>query len=66
MPASARKQRLVELVRRVWDDGDAEAAADYLATAYFFDAEDRLTGHRQVTDRLGVYQQLQRTRAGVA
>ena len=28
------------------------------ATAYFFDAEDRLTGHWQITDRLGVYQQL--------
>ncbi len=29
------------------------------ATAYFFDEADRLTGHWQVTDRLGVYQQLQ-------
>jgi predicted ester cyclase len=33
------------------------------ATAYFFDAEDRLTGHWQITDRLGVYQQLMRNRA---
>ncbi|MDO6413808.1 ester cyclase [Sphingomonas sp. BIUV-7] len=30
------------------------------ATVYGFDAEDRLTGHWQITDRLGVYQQLQR------
>lgn len=29
------------------------------ATAYFFDANDRLTGHWQVADRLGVFQQLQ-------
>ena len=32
------------------------------ATAYMFDASDRLTGHWQVTDRLGVYQQLQRNK----
>lgn len=30
------------------------------ATVYTFDDEDRLTGHWQITDRLGVYQQLQR------
>lgn len=30
------------------------------ATEYMFDSEDRLTGHWQITDRLGVYQQLQR------
>ncbi|WP_254621059.1 ester cyclase [Sphingomonas sp. CL5.1] len=30
------------------------------ATIYFFDDADRLTGHWQITDRLGVYQQLQR------
>ena len=30
------------------------------ATVYHFDAGDRLTGHWQVTDRLGLYQQLQR------
>ncbi len=29
------------------------------ATAYTFDDEDRITGHWQVTDRLGVFQQLQ-------
>ena len=29
------------------------------ATVYSFDADDRLTGHWQVVDRLGVYQQLQ-------
>lgn len=28
------------------------------ATVYSFDAEDRITGHWQITDRLGVYQQL--------
>ncbi len=28
------------------------------ATIYAFDGEDRLTGHWQITDRLGVYQQL--------
>ena len=33
------------------------------ATAYFFDAADRLTGHWQITDRLGVYQQLMAGRA---
>ncbi len=32
------------------------------ATAYMFDNEDRLTGHWQITDRLGVFQQLQRNR----
>lgn len=30
------------------------------ATVYFFDAQDRLTGHWQIADRLGVFQQLQR------
>lgn len=30
------------------------------ATVYAFDREDRLTGHWQITDRLGVFQQLQR------
>ena len=29
------------------------------ATVYGFDAEDRLTGHWQVTDRLGIVRQLQ-------
>lgn len=32
------------------------------ATVYAFNADDRLTGHWQITDRLGVYQQLQRNR----
>lgn len=35
------------------------------ATVYGFDAEDRLTGHWQISDRLGVFQQLQRN-AGAA
>jgi steroid delta-isomerase-like uncharacterized protein len=30
------------------------------ATVYNFDAQDRLTGHWQIADRLGLYQQLQR------
>ncbi len=34
------------------------------ATTYFFDQDQRLTGHWQITDRLGVFQQLQHTRAG--
>jgi predicted ester cyclase len=34
------------------------------ATVYTFDAEDRLTGHWQITDRLGVFQQLHRNAAG--
>lgn len=29
------------------------------ATVYIFDGDDRLTGHWQITDRLGVVQQLQ-------
>jgi steroid delta-isomerase-like uncharacterized protein len=29
------------------------------ATLYTFDADDKLTGHWQITDRLGVYRQLQ-------
>lgn len=33
------------------------------ATVYGFDADDRLTGHWQVTDRLGVFQQLSAARA---
>ncbi len=32
------------------------------ATLYPFDADDKLTGHWQVTDRLGVYQQLRQNR----
>jgi predicted ester cyclase len=32
------------------------------ATAYFFDAADRLSGHWQIADRLGVFQQLQRNK----
>lgn len=36
------------------------------ATAYAFDAADRLSGHWQITDRLGVFQQLQRNKAGAA
>jgi predicted ester cyclase len=32
------------------------------ATLYVFDADDKLTGHWQITDRLGVYQQLQQNR----
>lgn len=33
------------------------------ATVYTFDPDDRLTGHWQVADRLGVYQQLQQNLA---
>jgi steroid delta-isomerase-like uncharacterized protein len=32
------------------------------ATVYYFDSNDKITGHWQVTDRLGIYQQLQRPR----
>nr|WP_294914357.1 ester cyclase [uncultured Neokomagataea sp.] len=32
------------------------------ATIYTFDSEDRLNGHWQITDRLGVFQQLQRNK----
>ncbi|OYU35848.1 ester cyclase [Novosphingobium sp. PASSN1] len=32
------------------------------ATAYGFDDQDRLTGHWQIADRLGVFQQLQANR----
>lgn len=35
-------------------------------TAYFFDDAERITGHWQVTDRLGVFQQLQQNRLGAA
>jgi steroid delta-isomerase-like uncharacterized protein len=31
-----------------------------VATVYYFDARDRLSGHWQITDRLGVFQQLTR------
>lgn len=33
------------------------------ATVYLFDAAERLSGHWQITDRLGVFQQLQRNKA---
>ncbi|WP_066776285.1 ester cyclase [Sphingomonas sp. CCH5-D11] len=33
------------------------------ATVYSFDFDDRLTGHWQITDRLGVYQQLSQNKA---
>ncbi|WP_081797457.1 ester cyclase [Acidomonas methanolica] len=32
------------------------------ATVYTFDNNERLTGHWQITDRLGVFQQLHRSR----
>jgi steroid delta-isomerase-like uncharacterized protein len=32
------------------------------ATVYYFDGNGRMTGHWQITDRLSVYQQLQRAR----
>lgn len=143
MTDHARKQRLARFIREIWDEGNAEAADDYLAAAYTihhdpgdpwegrtldragfkdrvrqsraafpdqrfdiqaliaeggdvvmtwlwtgthrgdlpgfpatgkpirmsgatlyrFDDEDRLTGHWQITDRLGVYRQLQRNMA---
>jgi hypothetical protein len=34
------------------------------ATVYSFDRDDRITGHWQVIDRLGVYQQLRRNAEG--
>ena len=143
MAADFRKRRLAEFIRRVWDEGDADAAAGFVAgtytihhdpgdpwdgrvldlagfqarvttsraafpdqrfhtqhvfesdegvamtwlwtgthlgdlpgfpasgriirmsgaTVYLFDDDDRITGHWQITDRLGVYQQLQRNAA---
>lgn len=36
------------------------------ATVYAFDAKERLTGHWQITDRLGVYQQLQQNKTATA
>jgi len=35
------------------------------ATVYHFDENDKLTGHWQITDRLGVYQQLHQNQAAV-
>lgn len=32
------------------------------ATVYYFDDHDRISGHWQIADRLGVFQQLQRAR----
>lgn len=32
------------------------------ATIYYFDSDNRITGHWQITDRLSVYQQLERAR----
>jgi predicted ester cyclase len=32
------------------------------ATVYYFDSADKITGHWQVSDRLGIYQQLQQAR----
>jgi steroid delta-isomerase-like uncharacterized protein len=32
------------------------------ATVYYFNGADRITGHWQVADRLGIYQQLQQAR----
>jgi steroid delta-isomerase-like uncharacterized protein len=32
------------------------------ATVYYFDGADRITGHWQISDRLGIYQQLQQAR----
>jgi predicted ester cyclase len=32
------------------------------ATVYYFDINDKITGHWQIADRLGVFQQLQRAR----
>ena len=34
------------------------------ATVYGFDGDERLTGHWQITDRLGVFQQLQQNLSG--
>jgi len=34
------------------------------ATVYYFDENNHLTGHWQVTDRLGVFRQLQAAKAG--
>ncbi len=142
----ARKQRLAQFIRRIWDEGDADAADDFLAdvyairhdpgdgwdggtldlegfkervrisrapfpdqrfdirgmfaegdavvmtwlwagthrgdipgfpatgktirmsgaTVYTFDGDDRITGHWQITDRLGVFQQLHRNLAATA
>ncbi|MFA5951050.1 MAG: ester cyclase [Hyphomicrobium sp.] len=33
------------------------------ATMYYFNDDEKLTGHWQITDRLGVYQQLQRSKS---
>ena len=32
------------------------------ATVYYFDDVDKITGHWQISDRLGIYQQLQQAR----
>lgn len=34
------------------------------ATVYGFDGDERLTGHWQITDRLGIFQQLQQNLSG--
>ncbi|WP_067736963.1 ester cyclase [Novosphingobium naphthalenivorans] len=57
------------IIAWTWLATHREAAAGFPATGqqiamsgasiYDFDAEDRLTGHWQVADRLGVFQQLQ-------
>jgi hypothetical protein len=67
-----RKAMLTGFLNDVWSSRDIERSDAYLAAAYtiqdvgshvyYLDDQDRITGHWQTADRLGLCQQLQRAR----
>jgi hypothetical protein len=55
------RNRVLRLfIQEVWHERNAVAARRYGATVYCF-ANDRIDGHWQIIDRLGVLQQLRST-----
>lgn len=51
------KELLTRFIKEVWSEGNIEASDRYLGATYTVH-HSRIIGHWQITDRLGVFQQL--------
>ena len=60
---TARKERLAEFIRRVWDEGDAGAAADYVAPSYTIHHDPGDPWEGKTLDLAGFQDRVQQSRA---
>jgi hypothetical protein len=64
VPNKLSKNKFLALfIQEIWNEGNIDAVERYIAQSYtvYYFANDRIDGHWQIVDRLGVLQQLRFT-----